>query len=349
MAYLKEKVAVMISNMKKMIRLLAIMLPNCIYKYLEPVLIKVISSDWTELVRVERFKRSLLRSFDDVCDTLRANRKCMLIETGDYGYSYFNVAYICNMLALILYALYKGCVPLIQINQNEKDYNKWQWFFLEPHEILGIDIEDFEQIQCDIRNLENPPLMTMLFDLKSSDYEFWKKLCQKFVVLNTETAEYVEQEIQRIGNPEELLGVLIRGTDYVQLKPPGHPVQPEPHEIIDFCKKRFASGSYQGVYVATEEKALYDMVCDSFGRERTYENRRQYYDEVYYQSKVDLIGKIHFRRNNDNYWKSIEYLSSLIILSKCKSLVAGNCGGTLFAMFMADYKDPYIFNCGVYE
>lgn len=145
-----------------------------------------------------------------------------------------------------------------------------------------------------------------------------------------------------------MLGVLLRGTDYIKLRPAGHPVQPKPEEIAEKTRQLFNSGEYSAVYVATEEKKLYDLLGNTVGVENVRENKRQYYDDIFNDQKLELIGKVHFDRDNDNYWKGLEYLSSLLILSKCHTLVGGNCGGTLFAVMMGDYHKPTIFNYGVY-
>ncbi len=51
-----------------------------------------------------------------------------------------------------------------------------------------------------------------------------------------------------------------------------------------------------------------------------------------------------------NYWRSIQYLSSMAILSRCEGIVAGNCGGTCLALLMNNmhYRYTYIFNLGMY-
>ena len=65
---------------------------------------------------------------------------------------------------------------------------------------------------------------------------------------------------------------------------------------------------------------------------------------------MQFIGDVKFDRENDNYWKGLEYLSSLVILSNCTDLVAGNCGGTEFAvLYTAGYRNKYIFNKGLYS
>lgn len=60
---------------------------------------------------------------------------------------------------------------------------------------------------------------------------------------------------------------------------------------------------------------------------------------------------MHFERENDSYYKSLEYFSSVLLLSKCQGLIAGNCGGSRAAMYMNDgkYEFSYLFDLGLYE
>lgn len=323
-------------------------LPDSLYHCAETVLKKSLTPQRLEMLRMERYALRLTDNFTQAWDEVLKNRKCMIITQGDYGYSYLNVAYLNNVMTLIFYALYHGCVPVIRINQDRQDYNKWDWYFLQPYVVMDTDITGFEEVPCDILNHDLRPDMQMIHTPENWKCKLFAMLFRRFIRLNPETKQYVEDEICNIGNPAKMLGVLMRGTDYIKLRPKGHPVQPEPEEIIARVADRFARGDLSAVYVATEEKRLYDMVGDAVGRENVRENKRQYYDELYYKSDEVLIGKVHFDRDNDNYWKGIEYLSSLIILSRCKTLVASNCGGTLFAALMGDYEAPEIFNYGVY-
>lgn len=324
--------------------------PEGVWHCAETILKEKTSPDTVELYSMERYARYLLKHFDKAWEQVTRNRKAMVIETGEFGYTYLNVAYLNNMITLIFYSMYKGCVPVIRINQDKPQDNKWDWYFLQPSEVMHTDIAAFERIPCDVRNLDLRPTMQMVHAPKKNwKYQFFKLLFRKFVCLNEKTSAYIQNEIHTIGDPSRMLGVLMRGTDYVKLRPKGHPVQPEPEEIVSEAAKRFNKGAYTATYVATEEKRLFDMVASAVGSENVRENKRKYYDAIYHQSGEDLIGKVRFDRENDNYWKGLEYLSSMIILSKCRTLVAGNCGGTLFAMLMSDnYTDPHIFNYGIY-
>lgn len=325
-----------------------VLMPRIFWSVVEKLVSQRVTAETLESIRTRRYARQLMCHYAEEIERLREKRRCMIIDKCDYTYSYFNIAYINNMLAMILYAMYSGYVPVIRINKNSPRFNKWDWYFEQPSTVMGIDITGFEEMKADIPNHVFRPTMSLVNRTESEEFRFWQFLSRKFVKLNRETREYVEKEILNIGNPAGMLGVVLRGTDYVKLKPKGHPVQPEPEEIVSSVVQRFAQGEFSAVYVATEEKRLFDMVGAAVGEENVRENQRQYYDEEYHHSGVDLIGRVHFNRENDNYWKGIEYLSSLMILSKCKSLIAGNCGGTLFAMLMADYQDPYVFDYGVY-
>ena len=65
---------------------------------------------------------------------------------------------------------------------------------------------------------------------------------------------------------------------------------------------------------------------------------------------ISYIKDVHFERKNDNYLSGLEYLSSIILLSRCTALVGGNCGGTLGALFFNDekYEFVHVFNLGLY-
>ena len=148
----------------------------------------------------------------------------------------------------------------------------------------------------------------------------------------------------------KVLGVICRGTDYLALKPSGHPVQPEIKDVIAYCKKYMEKNKYDAIYLATEERKTRDLFKKEFPG-KILENKRRYYDDIYDKdSSISYIKDVHFERENDNYWSGLEYLSSIILLSRCDALVGGNCGGTLGAIFFNDekYEFTHVFDLGLY-
>lgn len=182
------------------------------------------------------------------------------------------------------------------------------------------------------------------------EIKLWGTLYNLLFVLNEKTEEYVQSEINNCIGSQSVLGVLVRGTDYTGTKPKGHPIQPDIEDVIREVRKEFGNGNYDAIYLATEEEQIYHKFNTEFpGMIIT--NRRVYYDSIYYANGLKLIGKVHFNREYDDYYKGIEYLSSIWILSKCKSLIAGHCGGSRAAVFLNNglYEYLHIFDLGLYK
>lgn len=298
----------------------------------------------------------ICQNFEKECRRICKNKKAMVISKMLWRYDYFNVAYLNNALSLILYALYKGCVPIIEVNTDSNEYCKWDWYFEQPYKIVckhaGIsekEFNGFKKIQCD-KTKSFSPEITLVYHPHDKEFEQWKFLFKKFVVLNQETLKYYKEDAKKVLNQEPIIGCLLRGTDYTALKPKYHPIQPDVEEVLDKISNYMEEYGYSKIYVATEEKRLFDLVCDRFGKKNVYSNNRTYYDEKYFSMENDMvIGNVHFERENDNYFKGVEYLSSLVILSHCHALVAGGCGGTQFAMMYSNsFEHVYIFDKGLY-
>ena len=68
------------------------------------------------------------------------------------------------------------------------------------------------------------------------------------------------------------------------------------------------------------------------------------YLEMKYHLKQILKGK------NESYIKGLEYLSSMVILSRCKGLIGGNCGGSKLALMLSnlDYEYWHLWDLGLY-
>ena len=77
-------------------------------------------------------------------------------------------------------------------------------------------------------------------------------------------------------------------------------------------------------------------------------NKRCYYDGDYSNS---FLFEVKNPRNNDQYFRNLEYLSSMFILSKCDLLIGGMCGGSQGVLIMRGskmYEYLYLFDLGDY-
>ena len=119
---------------------------------------------------------------------------------------------------------------------------------------------------------------------------------------------------------------------------------------MDYAEQKMQELGCGAIYLATEDGKIDKAFRERFpGKIRI--NQRRYYDELFDENGLQLIKDVHFDREDDDYWKGMEYLSSLVILSRCESLIAGNCGGSQMAVFMNGGKYRYckIYNLGLYQ
>ena len=171
-------------------------------------------------------------------------------------------------------------------------------------------------------------------------------LYKDYIHFTDDVKNYLEKEYNAVLKGKgTILGIKLRGTDYVQQKPYNHPVQPSSKEIIDYIKTMSANLKWDYIYLATEEKAIEDEFTLAFPG-KILINQRHYYDGDY-SNRVLSDEQVNI---GGTFNQDLEYLSSIYLLSKCDMLVSGMSGGTEAAMIMkeGDYTHLYIFEKGNY-
>ena len=310
-----------------------------IYKFFEkmPYFLQKKISDISKNERVEgivlnHYLKVLSEDFDNQIEMVKKNQRCYKITKGRYKFEFFDVCFANAMLGNIVYCLYKGYIPVFE--------NVWTDYFFQP-----FAMENYYQIK-DYPRLESPiqPCLQDVFDMNRK--KMWGELFSKIFVTNDICRKYLLKE-ESIIKEKKVLGVLVRGTDYVKIKPAGHPIQPSVETVLTDVKK--IADKYEYIYLATDELAVVKKFEEIFPK-KILTNKRKYFDIINEQTESLLISQIHFERENDNFLKGLEYLSSLNLLSKCNSLIAGNCGGATFAYYMNDMKYEFykIYNLGTY-
>lgn len=275
-------------------------------------------------------------------------KKVMRISKGEFTYTAFNFCYLHNVLSLTVYAMYHGCYPQICINKDNPDNIQWEWYF-EPICIRKAPETAVPTKECPIKAASFQPHFQDIY--RPELLRMWAGWYEACVHLNNATRKYIDTEYDNLfSNHRRVLGVICRGTDYVTLHPPGHPVQPDVKDVISLCKQHMKDSSYDAIYLATEERQIRDLFQKAFPG-MILENKRHYYDDIYYKdSSIQYIKDVHFARDNNNYWSGLEYLSSITLLSRCTSLIGGNCGGTIAAVFLNNgkYEFSNVFDLGLY-
>ena len=229
---------------------------------------------------------------DDTENFNKDSIKIMQIKEGEYEYEYFNFCYLHNMLSLIIYARYHKMYPQICVNADNKENIQWEWYFESLNEEVSSK-RDVTFAECKKKTNAYLPKFDDIFAQK--EVHIWCQWYKKYIRLNSKTQKYVEEEYKQLfEGKNKVLGVICRGTDYLALKPSGHPVQPEIQNVIAYCKKYMEKDAYDAIYLATEERKTRDIFERAFPG-KILENRRQYYDDIYDKdTSISYIKYVNF-------------------------------------------------------
>lgn len=74
------------------------------------------------------------------------------------------------------------------------------------------------------------------------------------------------------------------------------------------------------------------------------------FDREYVDYKPgQAVGLVRIDRPNDHFQQGKDYLTQMVLLSTCNSLVAARCGGSVGVMMLAEnFEHTYFFNLGRY-
>ncbi len=329
------------------------------YSFLKNNYLKLSTSklnDFTDGEYYNKFlkKSMLVRDFDAYIDQVEKNNKYCIIQQGAFEYKIINFCFVRDMISLMIWCLENGYKPLIEIYPSSDYYeeksNLWEKMFIQP---FGANLEEVKKsgnyIVCPINRFA---VRVGMSDVRKPEMvSLWGKLLNKFMVFNDYCKDYVEKEYDSILAGKRVLACVLRGTDYTRTKPKGHPKQPTTDEVFEKIDTVIKENKIDYIYLATEEKAIADKFKQYYPN-KILENKRMYFDEKYFSSgdENQKISEVHFDRKDDDFFKSLEYFSSINLVSKSTMLVSGLSGGSEMAIYLngGKYEYCYLFDKGVY-
>ena len=263
-------------------------------------------------------------------------------------------SYIISNLSQIKHAKENNWIPVIDMkNNNGITYdgsivNAWELFYDQPDSELNGRIERiYAQRKYRLSDgicRDDAPNDSMAFFQDKQTLRFWSDLYRENCRFNTSMQSYADEEYDSLIKGKRVVGVLCRGTDYLKLKPKGHPIQPDPALVIEKVKEVMEDYDCGYVYLATEDAAIEDLFRASFS-DMLLVNKR-----VYKKYSDGYLANTFNNRENDAYHTNVEYLSSLYILSRCNCFIAGRTSGAVVTMLIQDdYEYTYFWDLGEYE
>lgn len=141
-------------------------------------------------------------------------------------------------------------------------------------------------------------------------------MLRKYVFIKKPLVDTFEKQCQNMFPAGKVLGVHYRGTDY-KVGYNLHPIQVRLEQTIENIKEALQQFSYEYIFLATDEKGIYEKLKEEFG------GNVYWYDDVYRGETNESIAFSHSNREQHHYKLGLEVLRDVYTLSKCDGLIAG--------------------------
>lgn len=286
-------------------------------------------------------------------ETIRYRRKYCLIRRND-GVPGI-ASHIITNLGQIALSLNNGYIPVIDtVNADNvftslsKAYgqNAWELYFRQP---MGEDLEA-GMSGSEVKRLEGIPAFMPNYQMDSlmnpAFMAFWRGMMKTYMPFSDELTGKIESIAVRLpfGSGKRILGVLCRGTDYTNIRPYNHPVQPSLEVVLAKTDEFMERYQCQYCYLATEDREIRNAFQSRLG------DKLLTTQEIYYESDLkDTINQTNIDCHIDIHEKNMEYLTALALLSRCTCLIGGRTSGTVATLLLSQgFEATYLWDLGRY-
>ena len=263
-------------------------------------------------------------------------------------------SFVMTNMAMVKYALDRGYIPVVDMQTEKNTYldedqvgkrNVWEFYFEQP---CGCSLNDIAKsrkviLGCGLIG-DNMDFPGDSITRNPDEYRKWRKLFDQYFIVKEDIIEEAESLKKELFQGQRVLGVLCRGTDYVNTRPKDHPIQPSADQMIEKVRAVMREQKCACIYLATEDADIYERFQKEFGElVKTLRSNR------YSNTGKENINDIAVREGGNRYQMGRQYLISILLLAGCSCLVAGSAGGTYGALLMGpEYDYQYIFDLGTY-
>lgn len=243
------------------------------------------------------------------------------------------------------YALEKGYIPVIDLKRFRTIYRSCSWsdFF----DLCVVDDGGNESYRYIISTAGSPKDGPSLFG------EYWAYAFHNFAEkgkwfwnhfsVNKDIMQMVEREAQLL-DIQNCVGLLLRGTDYLSLKPGGHPKQPDLEEVCQVIDD-WLTHMDVNIFLVTEDCNIKNQI-----EERYRERVKVVSDDVYMEYYKEGYMLADMMNKDQVYRDAVVYEKKIVLLSMCRYLIASKTNGSLMALIMnaGKYEKTHIFDQGMY-
>ena len=273
-----------------------------------------------------------------------------------------NVGLFSNFLVFaghIRYALSNGWLPVIDMQNYPNSYlppeklgkeNSWEYYFEQPLRI-GLDqAYSGENVILGIGDDPPSPIppwnKIKFYEAQDTVTEEWRMLVKLGLLkVKPERMKEISALRQKLFAPNDrVLGVHLRGTDYLTGRGFNHPIPPPIEFALSTVVAKLQEWRCNKIFLATEDKEIVSVFKNVF---------RDFcviIDKDYINHKPgNFVSATRIDRPNDHFLQGKEYLTEMMLLTMCNSFVTARCSGATGVMMLSNmFENVYAFNLGRY-
>lgn len=265
---------------------------------------------------------------------------------------------------LAIYYVYIGCVneyikngfiPIIDLSSCPNLFNNfnistninpWENFFFQP---FNYNLKDVKHNSKNIKYVEcyQAKFGTPYFDIFYNEIRrnFWHKIAKKYIPIKEEILREAKIKFKLLfNNSNNILGILIRGTDYIGRK--FHAIQPKPDDVFKDINEMDNKYNYDYIFMTTEDDIIREKFIKTYGGKLKY--IKPLINIKYDYNKKELLAFNKEIKGNLSFMKI--YLINIIILSKCIDIISSQTAGSIVAFILSKgFRNKKIYNLGYYK
>lgn len=250
------------------------------------------------------------------------------------------------------------------IEDKNKKVNSWEHYFLPLSDYSMDDVKKSKNVIFS-EAIHTPQEGLCLFNKTKVTEEVladFYGVNDKYMKLKPELLDRFEKKVSKLLKGKRVLGTMIRDNYFFlaagrdQNDPaynhPGiewHPKQPTPWELCDILEQKMKDWNCDYIYVIAETSYSLNVFKEKFGDKLIHSGRdvRQI-DELNYSKYYEAA--ISYNQTHPRVQENIYYLEEVYLLSKCTSVIAGKCSGSVVAALWnhGRYENMDILQLGVY-
>ncbi len=206
--------------------------------------------------------------------------------------------------------------------------NTFEYYF-EP--VSRIDYRDVDFCRNVIKgNIGHGYFITKQYngyDMQQDEIEELGNIYKKYVHLNHETKNYIEDQVHNMLDGKKVLAVHARGTDF-NMGYRDHPMVVAPDEYLTKAKVIFSLGEYDKIFLATDDANILQLF------EREFKDRLSYYTDVIRVEGQVVPFAVYNSRPLHYYKLGLEVLRDIYTLANCESLICSKSGVAFVARYI---------------